>query len=75
MKVFFLFFGQIRGIEQMFDEDEPTKKTKPIDLDDLSIEEIEEMISNYRSEIKNLEILLKKKKEKIKLADDFFKKN
>ena len=54
---------------------EPTKKTKPIDLDDLSIEEIEEMISNYRSEIKNLEILLKKKKEKIKLADDFFKKN
>ena len=75
MKVFFLFFGQIRGIEQMFDEEEPTKKTKPIDLDDLSIEEIEEMISNYRSEIKNLEILLKKKKEKIKLADDFFKKN
>ena len=59
----------------MFDEEEPTKKTKPIDLDDLSIEEIEEMISNYRSDIKNLEILLKKKKEKIKLADGFFKKN
>ena len=75
MKVFFQFFGQIRGIEQMFDEDEQTKKKKTIDLDDLSIEEIEEMISNYRSEIKNLEILLKKKKEKIKLADDFFKKN
>ena len=75
MKVFFPFFGQIGGIEQMFDEEETTKKTKPIDLDDLSIEEIEEMISNYRSEIKNLEILLKKKKDKIKLADDFFKKN
>ena len=59
----------------MFDEEEPTKKTKPIDLDDLSIEEIEEMINNYRSEIKILEILLKKKKDKIKLADDFFKKN
>ena len=75
MKVFFQFFGQIRGIEQMFEEEELTKKTKPIDLDDLSIEEIEEMISNYRSDIKNLEILLKKKKDKIKLADDFFKKN
>ena len=59
----------------MFDQEEPPKKTKPIDLDDLSIEEIEEMISNYRSDIKNLEILLKKKKDKIKLADDFFKKN
>ena len=75
MKVFFQLFGQREGIEQMFDEEETTKKTKPIDLDDLSIEEIEEMISNYRSEIKNLEILLKKKKEKIKLADGFFKKN
>ena len=75
MKVFFQFFGQIKGIELMFDEEELTKKTKPIDLDDLSIKEIEEMISNYRSEIKNLEILLKKKKEKIKLADDFFNKN
>ena len=75
MKVFFQFFGRIKGIEHMFDEEEPPKKTKPIDLDDLSIEEIEEMISNYRSEIKNLEILLKKKKDKIKLADDFFKKN
>ena len=75
MKVFFQFFGQIKGIELMFDEEELTKKTKQIDLDDLSIEEIEEMISNYRSEIKNLEILLKKKKEKIKLADDFFNKN
>ena len=48
MKVFFQFFGQIKGIELMFDEEELTKKTKQIDLDDLSIEEIEEMISNYR---------------------------
>ena len=75
MKVFFQFFGQIKGIEHMFDEEEPTKKTKPIDLDDLSIEEIEEMISNHKLEIKNLEILLKKKKDKLKLADQFFKKN
>ena len=73
MKVFFQFFGQKGATEQMYDEEETSKKTKPIDLDDLSIDEIEEMISNYRSEIKNLEILLKKKKDKIKLADDFFK--
>ena len=75
MKVFFQFFGQIKGIELMFDEEELTKKTKQIDLDDLSIEEIEEMISNHKLEIKNLEILLKKKKDKLKLADQFFKKN
>ena len=74
MKVFFQLFGQRKVIEQMFDEEE-LKKTKPIDLDDLSVEEIEEMIGNHKLEIKNLEILLKKKKDKLKLADQFFKKN
>ena len=74
MKVFFQLFGQRKVIEQMFDEEEP-KKTKTIDLDDLSVEEIEEMIGNHKLEIKNLEILLKKKKDKLKLADQFFKKN
>ena len=74
MKVFFQLFGQRKDIEQMFDEEEP-KIVKPIDLDDLSVEEIEEMIGNHKLEIKNLEILLKKKKDKLKLADQFFKKN
>ena len=74
MKVFFQLFGQRKDIEQMFDEEEP-KKVKLIDLDDLSVEEIEEMIDNHKLEIENLEILLKKKKEKLKLADQFFKKN
>ncbi len=74
MKVFFQLFGQRKDIEQMFDEEEP-KKIKQIDLDDLSVEEIEEMISNHKLEIKNLDILLKKKKDKLKLADQFFKKN
>ncbi len=74
MKVFFQLFGQRKDIEQMFDEEE-TKKIKPIDLDDLSVEEIEEMIGNHKLEIKNLEILLKKKKDKLKLADQYFKKN
>ena len=74
MKVFFQLFGQRKDIEQMFDEEEP-KKTKTIDLDDLSVEEIEEMIGNHKLEIKNLEILLKKKKDKLKLANQFFKKN
>ena len=58
----------------MFDEEEPPKKTKPIDFDDLSIDEIEEMIDNHKSEISKLEVLLKKKKDKLKLADRFFKK-
>ena len=56
----------------MFDEEEPIKKLKPLDLDDLSVEEIEEMIDDHKSEISNLEALLKKKKEKLKLADTFF---
>ena len=58
----------------MFDEEEPIKKLKPLDLDDLSVEEIEEMIDDHKSEISNLEALLKKKKDKLKLADTFFKK-
>ena len=74
MKVFFQLFGQRKDIEQMFDEEEP-KKIKQTDLDDLSVEEIEEMIGNHKLEIENLEILMKKKKEKLKLADQFFKKN
>ena len=59
----------------MFDEEEPIKKLKPLDLDDLSVEEIEEMIDDHKSEISNLEALLKKKKDRLKLADTFFKKN
>jgi uncharacterized small protein (DUF1192 family) len=58
----------------MFDEEEP-KKAKPIDLDDLSVEEIEKMIQGHQEEIKMLSALLEKKKEKLKLADNFFKKN
>ena len=59
----------------MFDEEELIKKPKPLDLDDLSVEEIEGMINDHKSEISNLEELLKKKKDKLKLADAFFKKN
>ena len=59
----------------MFDEEEPIKKPKPLDLDDLSVEEIEGMINDHKFEIINLEALLKKKKNKLKLADTFFKKN
>ena len=59
----------------MFDEEEPIKKPKSLDLDDLSVEEIEKMINDHKSEISNLEVLLKKKKDKLKLADTFFKKN
>ena len=59
----------------MFEEEESIKKPKPLDLDDLSVEEIEGMINDHKSEIINLEALLKKKKNKLKLADTFFKKN
>ena len=49
----------------MFDEEEPIKKPKPLDLDDLSVEEIEGMINDHKSEIINLEALLKKKKKQL----------
>ena len=58
----------------MFDEEEP-KKEKLIDLDDLSVEEIEKMIKGHQQEIEMLSLLLEKKKEKLKMTDNFFKKN
>jgi len=58
----------------MFDEEE-SKKEKQIDIDDLSVEEIEKMIKGHQKEIEALSSLLKKKKEKLKLAEGFFKKN
>ena len=58
----------------MFDEEEP-KKEKPIDTDDLSVGEIEKMIKGHQQEIEMLSILLEKKKQKLKLAENFFKKN
>ena len=58
----------------MFDEEEP-KKEKPIDTDDLSVEEIEKMIKEHKQEIETLSLLLEKKKESLKLAKNFFKKN
>ena len=58
----------------MFDDEEP-KKEKHIDTDDLSVEEIEEMIKGHQQEIETLSLLLEKKKERLKLAENFFKKN
>ena len=58
----------------MFDEEEP-KKQKPIDFDELSVEEIEELIKNHQEEIEILKSLLDKKKAKLDLAQTFFKKS
>ena len=71
-RVSFQLSGLRKEKEQMFEEEEP-KKEKKIDFDDLSIEEIEGLIKNHQTEIEILRQLLKKKKEKLKLADDFFK--
>ena len=57
----------------MFEEEDP-RKQKPVDQDDLSIKEIEEMILGHEQEIDNLKLLLKKKLSKLELAQDFFKK-
>ena len=58
----------------MFEEEEP-KKAKPLDVDELSVEEIELMIKDHEKQILNLKVLLKQKKEKLELASGFFKKN
>tara|TARA_Y100001935_G_C17171004_1_gene440231 strand:+ start:659 stop:835 length:177 start_codon:yes stop_codon:yes gene_type:complete len=57
----------------MFEEDEQ-KKEKKIDFDELSIEEIDGLIKDHKNEIDKLNQLLNKKKEKLQLAQDFFKK-
>ena len=57
----------------MFEEEE-IKKDKKIDLDDLSVEEIKKMIEDHLQEAEKLKILLKQKKEKLELAQNFFKK-
>ena len=58
----------------MYDEEE-VKKGKPIDFDDLSVEEIELMIKDHQEQIEILKKLLKQKNEKLDLAKSFFKKN
>jgi len=63
----------MRAIEQMFEEDE-IKKDKKIDLDNLSVEEIKKMIEDHLQEAEKLKVLLKQKKEKLELAQNFFKK-
>jgi uncharacterized small protein (DUF1192 family) len=63
----------MKAIGQMFEEEE-IKKDKKIDLDDLSVEEIEKMIENHLQEAEKLKVLLKQKKEKLELAQNFFKK-
>jgi uncharacterized small protein (DUF1192 family) len=40
----------------------------------LSVKEIEEMIIGHQKEIDTLKLLLKKKLQKLELAQDFFKK-
>jgi len=57
----------------MFEEEEP-KKIKPLDVDELSVDEIERMIKGHEEQIINLKALLKQKKEKLELAKGFFKK-
>ena len=74
MRVFFQYYGQKRKDKIMFEEEEP-KKAKLLDLDELSVEEIELMIKDHEEQILNLKVLLKQKKEKLELASGFFKKN
>ena len=73
LKIHLYFLHQEEELEQMFDEEEP-KKNKPIDQDDLSVKEIEEMILGHQKEIDTLKLLLKKKLKKLEVAQDFFKK-
>jgi hypothetical protein len=74
MRVFFQYYGLKKEEKPMFEEEE-LSKDKPIDVDDLSVEEIELMIKDHEEQILNLKVLLKQKKEKLELASGFFKKN
>ena len=74
MRVFFQYYGPKRKGKPVFEEEE-LAKDKPLDVDDLSVEEIELMIKDHEEQILNLKVLLKQKKEKLELASGFFKKN
>jgi len=74
MRVFFQYYGPKKEEKPMFEEEE-LSKDKPIDVDDLSVEEIELMIKDHEEQILNLKVLLKQKKEKLELASGFFKKD
>ena len=74
LKIHLYFLHQEEELEQMFDEEEP-KKNKPIDHDDLSVKEIEEMILGHQKEIDTLKLLIKKKHNKLEIAQGFFKKS
>ena len=55
-------------------EEEDIQKDQKINVDDLSVEEIEKMIEGHLQEAEKLKVLLKQKKEKLVLAQNFFKK-
>ena len=55
-------------------EEEDIQKDQKINMDDLSVEEIEKMIEGHLQEAEKLKVLLKQKKEKLVLAQNFFKK-
>ena len=74
MRVFFQYYGPKREGKLVFEE-EDLSKDRPIDVDDLSVEEIELMIKDHEGQILKLKALLKQKKEKLELGSGFFKKN
>ena len=57
------------------EEDLKSKKSKPIggNIDDLSIEDLEEVIQDLNNEIVRIETLIKKKKKAKKSAEKLFK--
>ena len=59
----------------MEEEDLKSKKSKPIggNIDDLSIEDLEEVIQDLNNEIVRIETLIKKKKKAKKSAEKLFK--
>ncbi len=56
-----------------FEIDEDKKTVKVLNLDDLSIEDLDRYIEELKSEIKRVDVELKKKISQIKAADKFFK--
>jgi hypothetical protein len=55
-------------------EEKSLSKDKPIDVDDLSVEEIELMIKDHEEQILNLKFFLNKKKKNLSLLQVFLKK-
>jgi uncharacterized small protein (DUF1192 family) len=59
---------------ELDDLDPSNKKTKPLNLDDMNIEDLQEYVATLKAEIERVETKIKAKQSHASAAASFFKK-